>query len=609
VGYGSSNQGQSASLAFMPSASREAPRFTELFFGMADARNEANAYPQKFTDSFVDHHGVVAGIRKGDKYLVLGPKGAGKTAVAEYLEMSAEGATDFVSIRDITDLPLAEVSNLKTGESGGPSRVVTAWKLLVLSALLDLVLKDQSNIANRDLDVLRVVEDLRSYGFMDPTPSRAVLTASQQTIKIALPILGPVYERSSTRSAHLFHLVPYLRDWTSQLANKSTHTYRLFLDGLDSIYLNDPQYLPVVTALVQSVYLINQELHASGAQASVLLLVRNDILTRLSLADSGKMRTDFGVDLDWRVLSGDPQNAPLFKMSNRKAGAVAGAEIDVVGRYFPKYAKLGGPSNGMPIHQFLLNLTRHTPRDLLQLLENMRLAAEDLGVGDDGRISQSVLREGALRYSNHYFVDAIRNELVGRGNGPDEASAGLNALRDLGQDTFTLEEFIVERYGKNSSAGDTVAAKEFLRWLFFAGAIGNVRPGGRESYIQFFHRRDDSEIYLKGSFTLHAALIYAWAIPRGRRTRPAKVASAATTKGRTGSTTGSRGVSPGGARRSNKRAQPPVVEASSTSKGALPDTQDSIPPTISSESAQAPVDQAAARSGRSRRRRSKPTES
>ena len=141
------------------------------------------------------------------------------------------------------------------------------------------------------------------------------------------------------------------------------------------------------------------------------------------------MRVDFGVDLDWRVLAGDPKVAPLFRMVDQKASALLEDEsVQVVGRFLPPYAKLGGPDNGMPIHQYLLNLTRHTPRDLLQLFENLRLAATDLGLDADGRISQRVLREGALRYANRYFVDAVRNELVGRSSDVDEATAGLNAF-------------------------------------------------------------------------------------------------------------------------------------------------------------------------------------
>ena len=87
---------------------------------------------------------------------------------------ASEGSQMLVSTRDISELPLAEVNNFKTGESGGAGRMVTAWRLLVLCALLDVILEDQSSAVNRDPDVLRVVKELRAYGFIgsDTHPER-----------------------------------------------------------------------------------------------------------------------------------------------------------------------------------------------------------------------------------------------------------------------------------------------------------------------------------------------------------------------------------------------------------------------------------------------------
>ncbi len=484
--------------------------FTDLFFGRADAANEVREFPREFVQSFVDHHRVVEALTTGSKYLLLGPKGSGKSAVAHYVKETAVHRGTLVSTRDISELPLAEVGSLKTGEANSPGRVVTAWRFIVLCALLDVVMEDQSCPLNRDPDVLRVVKELRSFGFMDPTPARAILTASRKTLKIPIPKVGEVFSRESETSLHLYHLVPYIEQWVG--AGRTDNAYRLFLDGLDSIYLNDPSYPPTLSALVQAVYLVNQRLTTKDAR--VVLLVRNDVFSRLRLPDAGKMRVDFGVDLDWRALSGDPKNAPLFDMVNKKAGALLREEIDVVSQFLPEEVKLRGETR-MPIRQYMLNLTRHTPRDLLQLFENLRLAAIDLGGANSSALSQNIVREGALRYANRYFVDAIRNELVGRSSDEYEATAGLDALRDMGKTHFVAEDFARERFGDRPSREDQVRANELLRWFFFAGAIGNVKAGQRESYLQFFHRRDDSDVYVKGPLTLHTALTYAWAVPRG----------------------------------------------------------------------------------------------
>ena len=68
---------------------------------------------------------------------------------------------------------------------------------------------------------------------------------------------------------------------------------------------------------------------------------------------------------------------------------------------------------------------------------------------------------------------------------------------------------------KDLGFGDPGVPENLLRLLFFAGGIGNYvrRKDGQESYLQFYHRRDDSEIYSKGQLTMHNSLCYAWNVP------------------------------------------------------------------------------------------------
>lgn len=487
--------------------------FTDLYFGMADAKNEATEHPDEFIRSFVDHQGAVEALRQRRKFLLLGPKGAGKSAVAWYLELTGGQHGCLVSTRDVSELPLPEIQNLKTGEAAGVGRTVTAWKLLVLCGLLDLMLADESSSASRDDEVLRVAKALREYGFLDPTPARAIITATKTTLKVPLPKIGEVYSRETSASLHLHHLVPFLQKWLAE--NRSGNSYTLVLDGLDSVYMNDPQFIPSISALVQAIYLVNQDLRRDRVPAQVVALVRNDVFSRLTLADAGKIRQDFGVDIDWRVLSGEPRKAALFTLVGEKAGSLIGVPgLDVVSTFLPAQVTLGGGhAASRPIHNYLLDHTRHTPRDLLRLFEYLRTAAQEFGLAPGEKLNQDMVREGVLRYATRYFVDAIRNEFVGREVDSELPHRAVNALRELAQRQFSAAEFTTVCFGDNSSESRQEAEK-VLRWLFFAGAIGNVVPGGAgQTYLQFFHRRDDSEVYLKRSLVLHSTLMYAWAIP------------------------------------------------------------------------------------------------
>ena len=182
------------------------PKYGELYFGMSDSRNEVNESRDAFVKSFVDLNGATESILSGRKFLVLGPKGAGKSALAWYLEASEFGGDHLASVRDASDLPLAEVPRLQTGQAAGPERTVSAWKFVLLCNYLELLLRDQGCSVQQDKEVIRVANHLREFGFMGDASGRALLRASTATVTIPIPKLGSIYKRESKPDLNIYNL-------------------------------------------------------------------------------------------------------------------------------------------------------------------------------------------------------------------------------------------------------------------------------------------------------------------------------------------------------------------------------------------------------------------
>lgn len=499
------------------------PRYQDLYFGMSDSRNEVSESASTFVKSYVDLNGAASSIIDGRKFLVLGPKGTGKSALAWYLRAAGGNNQHIAEVRDASELPLAEVPRLQTGQSAGPERTVVAWKFILLCNYLELMLRDQSCSLNRDKEVVRVARLLRDFGFMGDTSGRALLKATNTTVTIPIPKLGELYRRESRPDINIYNLIPYLQDWVSTAAARLRHV--LLIDGLDSIFLNDSKYDESLSSLVQAAYAINQHLQHHESTGSIALLLRNDVFARISLTlpDSQKMRDDLAFDLDWRVLSGEAGiNAPLIRLVNTKASRAVGADDVRVLDYFPHHITVGKKSESGPRKiatlQYLLNMTRHTPRDLLRLFEEVRkvAAAETYGSpASDGSLADDVIHEGVLQYSAKYFVGAIRNEFAGYEGGPESAAAAMTALQAINKQAFDRAEF--RSALADSGTEESIESDKLLRLLFYAGAIGNRVGNGSQSYMQFYHRRDESEIYLRGYFNLHHALIHAWGLSRSDR--------------------------------------------------------------------------------------------
>lgn len=236
----------------------------------------------------------------------------------------------------------------------------------------------------------------------------------------------------------------------------------------------------------------------------------------MTLPDSQKMRDDFAVELDWRILGGAAGvSAPLMRLVNQKAAKALDVDrVDVLS-YFPQKITIGAKSSERQMDrlQYFLNMTRHTPRDMLRLFDEIRKveASGNFPRSTDGQVAAAVVREGVLQYSTKYFVGAIRNELAGNKDGVEEASRAISAIQSLEKQKFTFEEFTAAL--AESGESDVKLASRLMTLLFFAGAVGNYVEIKGGSYLQFYHRRDDTNIYLKGTLILHTALAHAWSIP------------------------------------------------------------------------------------------------
>lgn len=496
------------------------PKYADLYFGKSDSLNELTESRPDFIKSFVNINDIAGKLIRGERTLVLGPKGTGKSALGWYLEETSSRGADspyMARVRDANTLPLADIPELKTGQKPGVQRTVTAWRFILLSNYLDVVLTDTESVLPEKREAARIVRLLREEGFMGDDSGRALLRSASQEIKIPVGEVRSIYQDLANSKLTLFSLLPFLERWANSA--RSSKRYLLLLDGLDSIFLNDEKYDESLASLVQASYNLNQSFRINGTKGSIVLLLRNDVFSRvsLSLPDAQKMRDDVGVELDWRILSGGtPERSPLVRLANLKAAQDLGVkEVDVLS-YFPKDIELGGRGHQQPTWiprlRYLLNLTRHTPRDFLRLLDYIReVDASGIFPRTRKTLTHEIIREGVLQYSTKYFTNAIRNEFAGYKGGPEVAEISLTTLRQLQKPVFTRSDFV--KTALEHGAENPQQCDRLLRLLFYAGAIGNMVAGRNESYLQFYHRRDDTEVYLKQKLTLHNALISAWSLP------------------------------------------------------------------------------------------------
>lgn len=495
--------------------------FADLYFGKSDPQHEVMENADDFIRSFVDVDGAVEQVVTGRKTLILGPKGTGKSALGVFLERTGSTAGDpfYARMRNASELPLAEIPQLNTGQPRGAARTYSAWKFILLANYLDIALSDPDSKIASIREIKRILATLRDFGFITAESGRSLLRVSSTTYAIDKASAGSLFKNESGSTVNIFSLLPYLERWA--LSVRSSNRHILLLDGLDSIFLNDAKYDESLAGLAQAAHDLNIMFTQNNATGSIVLLLRNDIFSRISLIlpDAHKMR-DFAYELDWRVLSGAAgENAPLFRLVNRKAAQDLGQGGVNVLSYFPAKIPISGNNSRArkPSRlQYLLNLTRHTPRDMLQLMEHIRATekANPWSGPASEFLNQGVIREGVVQYSTKYFVNAVKGELAGYEGGIEECEASLNALKSMSSQ-FTRADY--RQVLATQSPGLEVKADSFLRLFFYAGALGNLFNNGGERYMVFYHRRDDVDLNVQGTLVLHNALTHAWSRKFGMR--------------------------------------------------------------------------------------------
>lgn len=133
--------------------------FGELYFGKSDPSHEISANRADFIRSYVDLNGAVEQVAQGQRTLILGPKGTGKSALGLYIEKTSVAGQYYARMKNASHLPLAEIPRLETGEPAGAVRTRNAWRFILLSNYLDVALSDGETSIPQVRDIKRVIKE------------------------------------------------------------------------------------------------------------------------------------------------------------------------------------------------------------------------------------------------------------------------------------------------------------------------------------------------------------------------------------------------------------------------------------------------------------------
>jgi hypothetical protein len=255
----------------------------------------------------------------------------------------------------------------------------------------------------------------------------------------------------------MIQMVSVLQQAVAHFRTRCRHV--IFLDGLDAVISQRDLQFQSLAALMREVDRLNNHFKRQDQRFKFVVLCRTDIFERLPGADTNKVRQDSGVELDWYDDPLHPENTRLVRLANIRARASLHRKFDVFDEYLP--ARVADRA----IRRFLLDHTRHTPRDLLQLLKRIQARA-----GTSERLTSAQVKSGVRDYSNNYFIGELRNELAGYLD-DGQIDNAITLLTSFSTPRLTTED-LRERVAQIGY--DALDLEGMLTALFNCSAIGTL---------------------------------------------------------------------------------------------------------------------------------------
>ena len=475
------------------------PPLRELHFGQLDAAQEAIDEPQLLLEGFYDYCDAAYGISAGEVWLLLGPKGAGKTAVLEHLRLDWQQQWNkFFVYWDLRTFPVADVTQIQTGQSAGGSRAQSAWEFLLLLRVIESLSKDEGLTANQEFTQL--CSALHKAGLVNADWKTKVVEWSKISAKFSLPVAELGVELVNSTVGPL-QVGAILKRILGTVRTSSQHV--IALDGLDSFFFESEDQWTSLAGLMHAVDSVNRLLRSEGLRISIVVAVRSDIFDVIPNAESNKLKPHI-VHLNWSALGIGAKNA-LWKLVTAKASVFRPEVKDIVKQYFDSKVSIGRIPWDMP--EFFLDNTRLLPRDLVALLGYIQQAHPG-----STQVSQEHAIDAVRKYSEEYFVGEIFNNLAGvlPDRSARKVSSFRDALRTLPCRIFSFDEVQSELVGEL----EPPETKALLKQIFEVGGIGIRNQRASAEYTDFVYRKiSQAGFTLRHKFMLHDALTRAWNVP------------------------------------------------------------------------------------------------
>jgi len=455
-----------------------------------EAKNEDN-------DRYFFHVREASTIEEGDRCYVIGRKGAGKTALSEYLGRISAADT-FSEKLTFKNFPFNELYTLKNSGYTNPNQYITLWKYVIYSTICKLMARNENISTEIKGDLEKI------YGTDTTTLDRRLSKWVGKEFSVSLFGLSIKVSRDPEKAKELSWIerVSVLEDVILKYADNAR--YFVIFDELDEDYRNIiqqaqyEQYTALVTSLFKAVQDVKSVFKDKDRYRILpVVFLRDDIYEIIQDADKNKWN-DFKIELNWNEEK--IKKLIAFRISraldpaNSKTLTFPQAWDKLVGK--PRLRVGTNKKTEIDSFDFVARSTYLRPRDFVKYMQ----ACAEAALEADGTIRSQTIRSVDTAFSN-YLKDELRDELFAI---LPDISAIFDVISQIGKWNFTHAEF--ERAYNDQVKRGNLAQKDVgfvLQVLFLFSVIGSAK---RHDYYVFRYQHRDARINFSERIVVHRGL-------------------------------------------------------------------------------------------------------
>ena len=416
-------------------------------------------------------------VLKDGRWMVIGRKGTGKTAIYEYLRQAAPSDLDGHQSIPLSfkDYPWPVQRLYRESMESEISSYQRSWRYIIIVKCLAALI-ERTEQKGRLPSELKTAKDLLQKIFGRPDPGLLEIVKSKlfrlkslnlpgAEIDVASLTLGGIEfedvaqheELQRQLRANAFQLLEYFEGIFCR--NLGQTKQLVIIDQLDEnwLYGEIEEYSKILVNLILCAQNINYS-KAYAGNLKVIVFLRADIYETLRFNDKNKVYQDGAVEIKWDYESLD---AMLAERIEKYAPTSVG--LDLKERSASIFEKKTVRHGATPL-KHMLRRSFYRPRDVIVYLNKVREIHKSVPSG----LYTSKDLYAAEKTVSSSMYDELVDEWAAQN--PDFESY-LLALQNIGYEIFTRSQF-AERYTAIQATASDGDINNILRFLFANSIIG-----------------------------------------------------------------------------------------------------------------------------------------